>query len=152
MLVATGAADLVAAPFMVVEPIGASAAPPEVPAVVPIRVMEATRSRPRRRHGARLRQERGRARYRALRTRILHADNGFAVNVLLVTSPGRAEGKTMTAGNLALTMAQDYQRRICLVDGDMRHPHPHATCSECLESPGPGPRFSQDKQRSTTHW
>ena len=60
--------------------------------------------------------------YRALRTRILHADNGAAVNVLLVTSPGRAEGKTMTASNLALTMAQDYQRRICLVDADLRHP------------------------------
>jgi capsular exopolysaccharide synthesis family protein len=60
--------------------------------------------------------------YRALRTRILHADNGTAVNVLLVTSPGRGEGKTTTAGNLALTMAQDYQRRICLVDADLRHP------------------------------
>lgn len=60
--------------------------------------------------------------YRALRTRILHADNGTAVNVLLVTSPGRGEGKTITAGNLALTMAQDYQRRICLVDADLRNP------------------------------
>jgi capsular exopolysaccharide synthesis family protein len=60
--------------------------------------------------------------YRALRTRILHADNGTAVNILLVTSPGRAEGKTITAGNLALTMAQEFQRRICLVDADLRHP------------------------------
>lgn len=60
--------------------------------------------------------------YRALRTRILHADNGTAVNVLLVTSPGRGEGKTITAANLALTMAQDYQRRICLVDADLRYP------------------------------
>jgi capsular exopolysaccharide synthesis family protein len=60
--------------------------------------------------------------YRALRTRMLHADNGSAVNVVLVTSPGRAEGKTLTAANLALTMAQDYQRRICLVDADLRNP------------------------------
>ncbi|HEX4347665.1 MAG TPA: CpsD/CapB family tyrosine-protein kinase [Vicinamibacterales bacterium] len=60
--------------------------------------------------------------YRALRTRILHADNGTAVNVLLVTSPGRGEGKTITAGNLALAMAQDYQRRICLLDADLRNP------------------------------
>lgn len=60
--------------------------------------------------------------YRALRTRVLHSDTGAAVNVLLVTSPGRGEGKTITAGNLALTMARDYQRRICLVDADLRHP------------------------------
>jgi protein-tyrosine kinase len=60
--------------------------------------------------------------YRALRTRILHADTGAAVNVLLLTSPGRGEGKSTTAGNLALTMAKDYQRRICLVDADLRHP------------------------------
>ena len=60
--------------------------------------------------------------YRALRTRILHTDSVSAVNVLLVTSPGRAEGKTLTAGNLALTMAQEYQRQICLVEADLRHP------------------------------
>lgn len=63
--------------------------------------------------------------YRALRTRMLHADNGAAVNVVLITSPGRGEGKTLTAANLALTMAQEYQRRICLVDADMRHPQLH---------------------------
>jgi capsular exopolysaccharide synthesis family protein len=60
--------------------------------------------------------------YRALRTRIFHADNGAAVRVVLVTSPGRGEGKTLTASNLGLTMAQDYQRRTCIVDADLRHP------------------------------
>jgi capsular exopolysaccharide synthesis family protein len=60
--------------------------------------------------------------YRALRTRILHSDSVSAVRVLLVTSPGRTEGKTLTAGNLALTMAQEYQRQICLVEADLRHP------------------------------
>ena len=60
--------------------------------------------------------------YRALRTRILHSDSLSAVNVLLITSPGRAEGKTLTAGNLALTMAQEHQRHICLVEADLRHP------------------------------
>src|SRR5262245_52721329 len=63
--------------------------------------------------------------YRALRTRILHSDNGTATNVVLVTSPGRGEGRTLTAANLALTMAQEFQRRICLVDADMRHPQLH---------------------------
>ena len=63
--------------------------------------------------------------FRALRTRILHANTGSAVNVVLVTSPGRTEGKTTTAANLALTMAQDFQRRICLVDANLRHPSLH---------------------------
>jgi capsular exopolysaccharide synthesis family protein len=63
--------------------------------------------------------------YRALRTRILHADPSLAVNVVLVTSPGRSDGKTLTAANLALTMAQDFQRRICVVDANLRHPQLH---------------------------
>jgi capsular exopolysaccharide synthesis family protein len=63
--------------------------------------------------------------YRALRTRIVHADTGGPVNVLLVTSPGRGEGKTLTAANLALTMAQEYQQRICVVDADLRHRQIH---------------------------
>ena len=63
--------------------------------------------------------------YRALRTRILHADNGAPVHVVMVTSPGRGEGKSLTAANLGLTMAQEYQRRIVVVDADLRHPQMH---------------------------
>jgi succinoglycan biosynthesis transport protein ExoP len=59
--------------------------------------------------------------YRALRTRILHADAAGPINLILITSPGRGDGKTLTASNLALTMAQDH-RRICLVEADMRNP------------------------------
>jgi capsular exopolysaccharide synthesis family protein len=63
--------------------------------------------------------------YRALRTRILHADPMSPINVVLITSPGRGEGKTLTAGNLGLAMAQEWQRRICIVDADLRHPQMH---------------------------
>jgi capsular exopolysaccharide synthesis family protein len=59
--------------------------------------------------------------YRALRTRIVNADHRTS-NVVLVTSPGRAEGKSVTASNLALTMAQEYQRRACIIDADLRSP------------------------------
>jgi len=58
--------------------------------------------------------------YRALRTRILHADHGTPVHVILVTSPSRGDGKSVTAANLALTMGQEVQRRICLIDGNLR--------------------------------
>ena len=64
--------------------------------------------------------------YRSLRTRIAHADHGSAVDVVLVTSPGRGEGKSLTAANLALTMGQDVQTRVCVVDADLRHPRLHA--------------------------
>lgn len=73
--------------------------------------------------------------YRALRTRIGHADHGAAVDVILVTSPGRGEGKSLTAANLALTMAQDYQTRICVVDADLRHSRIHSLFG-MTETPG----------------
>lgn len=63
--------------------------------------------------------------YRALRTRIVHADPAAPTSVVLITSPGRGEGKTLTAGNLALAMAQEWQRRVCVVDADLRHPQMH---------------------------
>lgn len=63
--------------------------------------------------------------YRGLRTRLLHADTMAPVNVVLITSPGRGEGKTLTVGNLGLAMAQESQRRICIVDADLRHPQLH---------------------------
>jgi capsular exopolysaccharide synthesis family protein len=63
--------------------------------------------------------------YRALRTRILHSESDAAVNVVLVTSPGRADGKSLTVANLGLTMAQEYQQRICVVDANFRSPQQH---------------------------
>jgi len=59
--------------------------------------------------------------YRSLRTRMMQTDHGPAVDMILVTSPGRGEGKSLTAANLALTMGQDFQSRICIVDADLRH-------------------------------
>ena len=63
--------------------------------------------------------------YRALRLRVSHTDQESPAHVILVTSPGRREGKTLTAANLALTMAQDFQRSICIVDADLRHSRLH---------------------------
>lgn len=65
-------------------------------------------------------------RYRALRTRISLAETaGIAYRTILVTSPGRAEGKTLTATNLALTMAQQSKGRVVLVDADLRKADVH---------------------------
>ena len=60
--------------------------------------------------------------YRALCMRIVHADQNASANVILVTSPGSSEGKSLTAANLALTMAREYQRPTCIVDANLRSP------------------------------
>jgi succinoglycan biosynthesis transport protein ExoP len=64
--------------------------------------------------------------YRTLRTRLMRMENGHARRVLLVTSPGSGDGKSVTAANLALTMAQEFNRRVVLVDADLRRPNAHA--------------------------
>jgi len=73
--------------------------------------------------------------YRTLRTRLAQSEQGAAAAVILVTSPGRGEGKTLTATNLALTIAQDCQTRVCIVDADLRHPRVHALLG-VPETPG----------------
>jgi capsular exopolysaccharide synthesis family protein len=60
--------------------------------------------------------------YRSLRTRLAHAESAGALRTILVTSPQKGEGKSVTAANLALTMAQELQRRVVIVEADLRKP------------------------------
>jgi protein-tyrosine kinase len=60
--------------------------------------------------------------YRLLRTRLEGRERGRRVNLVLVTSPGVGDGKTTTSANLALTMAQDFNHRVILVEADLRRP------------------------------
>jgi succinoglycan biosynthesis transport protein ExoP len=60
--------------------------------------------------------------YRALRTRLTHGEGVGATGVILITSPGRGDGKSLTAANLGLAMAEEHQRRICVVDANLRSP------------------------------
>jgi capsular exopolysaccharide synthesis family protein len=63
--------------------------------------------------------------YRSLRTRIKRAENGRAVRTIVLTSPNKGDGKSLTAANLAITMAQEFQQRVLLIDGDLRRPAVH---------------------------
>jgi capsular exopolysaccharide synthesis family protein len=64
--------------------------------------------------------------YRSLRTRIAMSENGHPLRVIMVTSPSKGDGKTLTAANLALTMSQEFQRRVLVVDADLRKPQVHS--------------------------
>jgi polysaccharide chain length determinant protein (PEP-CTERM system associated) len=45
--------------------------------------------------------------------------------VILVTSAARGDGKSLTCMNLALTVARDVNRRVLLIDADLRRPTAH---------------------------
>jgi succinoglycan biosynthesis transport protein ExoP len=62
--------------------------------------------------------------YRVLRTNLRFSGIENPSGALLVTSAGPAEGKTTTASNLAVTLAQG-GRRVILVDADLRRPSIH---------------------------
>ncbi|MGH9870458.1 MAG: GumC family protein [Candidatus Polarisedimenticolia bacterium] len=62
--------------------------------------------------------------FRELRTALLVSSPGRAPRNLLVTSSQPREGKTSTALNLAITLAQ-LNRRVLIVDADLRRPRLH---------------------------
>jgi capsular exopolysaccharide synthesis family protein len=64
-------------------------------------------------------------RYRAIRSRLVQREDVAPRRSLLVTSPGAGDGKSITAANLAVTMAQELQRSVILVDADLRTPRVH---------------------------
>ena len=62
--------------------------------------------------------------YRHLRTSILLSTPGGGLNTLLVTSGQPGEGKTTTAANIAVSLAQTGVN-VLLIDADMRRPQMH---------------------------
>jgi tyrosine-protein kinase Etk/Wzc len=62
--------------------------------------------------------------YRHLRTSVQFSRPGVVVRSIVVTSAGPGEGKSTTAANLAITLAQA-GRRTVLIDADIRRPRQH---------------------------
>ncbi len=62
--------------------------------------------------------------YRTLRTSILVAAAERGIKTLMVVSPGAGEGKTTTASNLAVVLAQT-DKRVVLISADLRRPRMH---------------------------
>ncbi|GFN32774.1 CpsD/CapB family tyrosine-protein kinase [Paenibacillus xylaniclasticus] len=64
--------------------------------------------------------------YRTLRTNIDFSSIDETMQAIVVTSSGPGEGKSTTISNLAIAFAQT-ERRIVLIDADMRKPTMHHT-------------------------
>ena len=63
--------------------------------------------------------------YKILRTQVEQRMAAKGWNALAITSPGPGAGKTVTAINLALALAQEVHRTVLLVDLDLRNPNVH---------------------------
>ncbi len=63
--------------------------------------------------------------YRVLRTQILHRLRETGGKTVMFTSALPDEGKTITAINLALTLAKDFHETVLLVDADLRKQNVH---------------------------
>jgi capsular exopolysaccharide synthesis family protein len=75
--------------------------------------------------------------YRILRHFLAQSDQAGARKVLGVTSPAAGDGKTTTAVNLAVTLAQSAGARVLLIDADLRRPFV-GTSLGMDETDGPG--------------
>jgi protein-tyrosine kinase len=62
------------------------------------------------------------AAFRMLRTQVLQRMEEHSWRSLAVLSPGSDDGKTTTAINLAVTLANDHRHTVLLVDFDLRRP------------------------------
>jgi Mrp family chromosome partitioning ATPase len=63
--------------------------------------------------------------YKVLRTQVRQRLNANGWNTLAITSPKGAEGKTLTAVNLAIILAMEVNHSVLLVDLDLRKPGVH---------------------------
>lgn len=64
--------------------------------------------------------------YKILRTQVLHRLRENRWTVLGVTSAGKQEGKTTVAANLGISLANEGNQTVLLVDGDLRAPRVHS--------------------------
>ncbi|MBI1924888.1 polysaccharide biosynthesis tyrosine autokinase [Candidatus Poribacteria bacterium] len=67
--------------------------------------------------------------YRSLMAAIQFAQVDLPITTLLITSSTPSEGKTLTAGNLAITYAQSGKKTL-LIDLDLRRPQQHVLFSQ----------------------
>jgi capsular exopolysaccharide synthesis family protein len=63
--------------------------------------------------------------YRRLAAALHHAQTSTGARSVMVASALESEGKTLTAANIALTLSHSYERKVLLIDADLRRPSQH---------------------------
>lgn len=71
-------------------------------------------------------------RFRVLRTSIIYSNPDLSKKVILISSVGPSEGKSMVAVNLATAFAQ-FEGKIILIDADLRKPTLHTIFNQPCE-------------------
>jgi len=70
--------------------------------------------------------EHGAEQFRTLRSRLYHARSNQPLRTLLLTSSVPQEGKTFVTANLAQAIVRQPDRRVLVIDADLRRPRVHA--------------------------
>ena len=97
--------------------------------------------------------------YRRLAAALHHAQVQSGARTVMVGSALESEGKTLTAANLALTFSHSYQRKVLLIDADLRRPSQHVVfqlssrigIGDILRSLEPAPSMRLPVQRVSSH-
>ena len=63
--------------------------------------------------------------YRRIAAALHHANAQRGIRTVMVGSAVAAEGKTLSATNIALTLSHSFDRRVLLIDADLRRPSLH---------------------------
>lgn len=87
--------------------------------------------------------------YRMLREQVLSRMRAKGWTSLAITSPGTGEGKSLTAVNLAVSLAMEPEQSALLVDCDLREPRLH-TFFGIAAGPGLGDYLAQDLPLAST--
>jgi capsular exopolysaccharide synthesis family protein len=91
--------------------------------------------------------------YRRLAARLHLAQAEHGIKVVMVASALPGEGKTLTAVNLALTLSESYNRRVLLIDGDLRRPSVHELFKiPNLTGLNDGIKSDKDRKVPLVHW
>lgn len=64
--------------------------------------------------------------YKIIKTKILEKTKNEGLNTILITSAFKGEGKSLTAANLAISLAKEVAYTVLLVDADLRNPSLHS--------------------------
>jgi capsular exopolysaccharide synthesis family protein len=63
--------------------------------------------------------------FKILRTNLLFPESGKPARSILITSAAPGDGKTFVSSNLAISLALDYDRKVLLIDADVRRSEIH---------------------------